>query len=61
MRQELQIAINAIPADELQKTPCVKWPACMRRCIAANGRYFDKEPEITNANLNDDDKDEDNV
>ncbi len=65
MRRELEsvinTTINAIPADEIQKALCVKWPERMLRYITANGMYFEKEPEITDADLTDDDEDEDNV
>ncbi len=53
---ELESAINAIPADKFWKTLCVKWTERMHRCIAANSQYFKKEPDITDANLNDDDR-----
>ncbi len=65
MHPELESAINtkinAIPANEFCKTLCVKWLERMRRFIAVNASYFEKEPEITDADLTDDDEDEENV
>ncbi len=61
LESAINVRINTIPADKFWKMLCVKWLERMRRCIATNSRYFEKEPTITDANLTDNDEDEDNV
>ncbi len=51
--------INTISKGKFQKILCIKWPDHMQLCIAADGHYFKKEPEITDDDQTDDDCKED--
>ncbi len=63
MRQELEIAMHIILWATLEevfrKTITEKWHERMRKCIAHEGRYFEKENEIETEDEEETDDDDD--